>query len=75
PPSLYFSTTAGVTLNRKHPGHPDAGHPHKIQLQNQEGGSGNGLRLWSNNKPPTAHGSNTFGIYTEMRHRSSFTFV
>ncbi|CAL1713493.1 unnamed protein product [Somion occarium] len=23
PPSLYFSTTAGVTLNRKFPGHPD----------------------------------------------------
>lgn len=23
PPSLYFSTTAGVTLNRKYPGHPD----------------------------------------------------
>jgi glutamine amidotransferase len=27
PPSLYFSTTAGATLNRKYPGHPDAGHP------------------------------------------------
>ncbi|KAF9267931.1 N-terminal nucleophile aminohydrolase [Marasmius fiardii PR-910] len=23
PPSLYFTTTAGVTLNRKYPGHPD----------------------------------------------------
>ncbi|KZV87014.1 N-terminal nucleophile aminohydrolase [Exidia glandulosa HHB12029] len=23
PPSLYFSTVAGVTLNRKYPGHPD----------------------------------------------------
>ncbi|CAE6539525.1 unnamed protein product [Rhizoctonia solani] len=23
PPSLYFSTTAGVTLNRKYPGHPN----------------------------------------------------
>jgi len=23
PPSLYFSTTAGVSLNRKYPGHPD----------------------------------------------------
>jgi glutamine amidotransferase len=23
PPSLYFSTTAGVTLNRKYPDHPD----------------------------------------------------
>ncbi|KAI9822653.1 MAG: hypothetical protein M1827_000372 [Pycnora praestabilis] len=25
PPSLYYSTTAGVTLNRKYPDHPDAG--------------------------------------------------
>ncbi|KAI0785157.1 N-terminal nucleophile aminohydrolase [Abortiporus biennis] len=23
PPSLYFSTTAGISLNRKYPGHPD----------------------------------------------------
>ncbi|EMD39692.1 hypothetical protein CERSUDRAFT_150345 [Gelatoporia subvermispora B] len=23
PPSLYYSTTAGITLNRKYPGHPD----------------------------------------------------
>lgn len=30
PPSLYYSTTAGVTLNRKFPGHPDA-HPQKDQ--------------------------------------------
>jgi len=35
PPSLYFSTTAGATLNRKYPGHPDAGHP-----RNQEGSNG-----------------------------------
>ncbi|KAF8587056.1 N-terminal nucleophile aminohydrolase [Ramaria rubella] len=26
PPSLYFSTTAGVTYNRKFPGHPDGPH-------------------------------------------------
>ena len=25
PPSLYYSTSAGVTLNRKYPDHPDAG--------------------------------------------------
>ncbi|KAF8215556.1 hypothetical protein K438DRAFT_1954281 [Mycena galopus ATCC 62051] len=42
PPSLYFTTTAGATLNRKHPDHPDAGHPYKSQLQYQEGGSANG---------------------------------
>ncbi|KAF7342996.1 N-terminal nucleophile aminohydrolase [Mycena venus] len=35
PPSLYLSTTAGATLNRKYPGHPDAEH-----ARNQEGGSG-----------------------------------
>jgi glutamine amidotransferase len=28
PPSLYFSTTAGVTLNRKFPDHPDANAGH-----------------------------------------------
>ncbi|EIN05716.1 N-terminal nucleophile aminohydrolase [Punctularia strigosozonata HHB-11173 SS5] len=27
PPSLYFSTRAGVTLNRKYPGHPDGASP------------------------------------------------
>jgi len=27
PPSLYFSTTAGATLNRKFKGHPDEGKP------------------------------------------------
>lgn len=26
PPSLYYSTTAGQTLNRKYPGHPDGEH-------------------------------------------------
>ncbi|KZS87534.1 N-terminal nucleophile aminohydrolase [Sistotremastrum niveocremeum HHB9708] len=26
PPSLYYSTTAGVVLNRKYPGHPDGKH-------------------------------------------------
>jgi len=26
PPSLYMSTTAGITLNRKYPGHPDGDH-------------------------------------------------
>ncbi|KIJ50932.1 hypothetical protein M422DRAFT_65558 [Sphaerobolus stellatus SS14] len=26
PPSLYYSTTAGPTLNRKYPGHPDGEH-------------------------------------------------
>jgi glutamine amidotransferase len=35
PPSLYLSTMAGATLNRKYPGHPDAEHP-----RNQKGGSG-----------------------------------
>ncbi|KAI9834524.1 MAG: hypothetical protein M1819_002900 [Sarea resinae] len=25
PPSLYYSTRAGITLNRKYPGHPDGG--------------------------------------------------
>ncbi|KAF8193590.1 N-terminal nucleophile aminohydrolase, partial [Mycena galopus ATCC 62051] len=37
PPSLYFSTIAGATLNRKYPGHPDAEHP-----RNQEGSGGTG---------------------------------
>ena len=27
PPSLYYSTTAGATLNRKYRGHPDVGKP------------------------------------------------
>lgn len=26
--SLYYSTTAGVTLNRKYPGHPNSEHEH-----------------------------------------------
>ena len=29
PPSLYYSTTAGPTLNRKYKGHPDKGVTHK----------------------------------------------
>lgn len=31
PPSLYFSTTAGVTLNRKYPGHPDLAADEQLQ--------------------------------------------
>ncbi|KAJ7031821.1 N-terminal nucleophile aminohydrolase [Mycena alexandri] len=39
PPSLYLSTTAGATLNRKYPGHPDADHP-RNQAAAQEGPNG-----------------------------------
>lgn len=42
PPSLYFSTTAGVSLNRKFPGHPD------------KNGEDNGLR---NLKQAEQHGA------------------
>ena len=38
PPSLYFSTTAGVTLNRKFPDHADgADSPHGKAQKNVEG--------------------------------------
>lgn len=39
PPSLYYSTTAGATLNRKYKGHPDSGHPElaKKGIQVQQG--------------------------------------
>jgi glutamine amidotransferase len=42
PPSLYYSTTAGVTLNRKFPDHPDAGkdnpeHPSRLKKEEEHG--------------------------------------
>ena len=42
PPSLYYSTTAGVTLNRKFPDHPDAGkenpeNPNLLKAPHQHG--------------------------------------
>ncbi|KAJ7236093.1 hypothetical protein B0H12DRAFT_1140855 [Mycena haematopus] len=37
PPSLYFSTTAGATLNRKYPGHPDEGHPRNQEPERSSG--------------------------------------
>jgi len=38
PPSLYFSTKAGVTLNRKYPGHPDfEGRPQALKAEEEHG--------------------------------------
>lgn len=34
PPSLYYSTKAGTTLNRKYPGHPD--HPNDTHVPDRE---------------------------------------
>ncbi|MCJ1354069.1 MAG: hypothetical protein MMC33_004056 [Icmadophila ericetorum] len=38
PPSLYYSTTAGTTLNRKYPDHPDGKHnPHAHKQAHEHG--------------------------------------
>ena len=39
PPSLYYSTTAGVTLNRKYPGDPDGKENPKARKSAEEHGS------------------------------------
>ncbi|KAG8752993.1 hypothetical protein FRC12_011712 [Ceratobasidium sp. 428] len=50
PPSLYISTTAGVTLNRKYPGHPDLGKGYN----SPEAGMG---LTGDDALPPEAHGN------------------
>ena len=39
PPSLYYSTTAGVTMNRKYPDHPDGKENHAACKQVEEHGN------------------------------------
>ncbi|KAG8688736.1 hypothetical protein FRC08_011280 [Ceratobasidium sp. 394] len=50
PPSLYMSTKAGVTLNRKYVGHPEFGKDYKAE----EGASG---LIGEDALPPEAHGN------------------
>lgn len=66
PPSLYFSTTAGVTLNRKYPGHPDGPHakftdrviqPHMWSHQEEHFTGGDTPIVHQGSKDITQHGA------------------
>ncbi len=52
PPSLYYSTKAGATLNRKYEGHPDKGHP---ELEKK------GVELQEGKKDKGQHGKHVIG--------------
>lgn len=56
PPSLYYSTTAGVTLNRKYPDHPDgADGPDGPAKGNAEKSMGQGSGTKASGHNPHAH--------------------
>ncbi|KAJ7865618.1 N-terminal nucleophile aminohydrolase [Mycena olivaceomarginata] len=53
PPSLYLSTKAGATLNRKYPGHPDAEHPRNQEGSTTEGDSAHAPHVIVASEPST----------------------
>ncbi|KAJ7760697.1 N-terminal nucleophile aminohydrolase [Mycena maculata] len=53
PPSLYLSTTAGATLNRKYPGHPDEGHPRNQAGAEEKGKTEHGPHVVVASEPTT----------------------
>ncbi|KAJ7650815.1 N-terminal nucleophile aminohydrolase [Roridomyces roridus] len=53
PPSLYFSTKAGPTLNRKYPGHPDKDHPRNLVALDESAAAAHGDHLIVASEPTT----------------------